>query len=203
MAVLLEASHHAQRIRAIVPPDVPLIVGSAGDSLARVVAASAEFAARSVVCLTADNPFIDPVLIDRLVNTAGSHPRCDYISYCRADGRPAIHSPLGVLAEWCSAEALARANREAHHPAERASVTGYLYGHPELFRVRLIPLPVELDRDDLRLGIDHEEDWDHAQVIFDALGTEEWDWRRVAELLDHQPALRRRMAALNGRPALP
>jgi spore coat polysaccharide biosynthesis protein SpsF (cytidylyltransferase family) len=107
-----------------------------------------------------------------------------------------------VLAEWCTTSALARAAREARHPAERASVTGYLHAHPELFRLRLVRLPAELDRDDLRLGIAHEEDWEHAQVIFDALGAgaEEWDWRRVAELLNHQPALRRRMAALNGLP---
>jgi spore coat polysaccharide biosynthesis protein SpsF (cytidylyltransferase family) len=66
-----------------------------------------------------------------------------------------------------------------------------------MFNVRLIPLPPELDRDDLRLKIDFEEDWEHAQVIFEALGHDEWDWQHVADLLDSQPALRKRMAVLN------
>ncbi len=73
----------------------------------------------------------------------------------------------------------------------------YLYGHPEKFKVRLIPLPAELDREDLRLTIDGEEDWEHAQVIYDALGHDDWDWQRITELLDGQPALRKRMAVLN------
>ena len=51
--------------------------------------------------------------------------------------------------------------------------------------------------DDLRLKIDFEEDWEHAQVIFEALGPDEWDWQRIADLLDSQPALRKRMAVLN------
>jgi spore coat polysaccharide biosynthesis protein SpsF (cytidylyltransferase family) len=64
--------------------------------------------------------------------------------------------------------------------------------------LRLIPVPRELDRDDVRLRIDGEEDWEHTQTIFEALGPEHLDYHRVAHLLDHQPALRQRMAALNG-----
>jgi len=47
------------------------------------------------------------------------------------------------------------------------------------------------------LTVDIEEDWDHALAIFEALGPEAMDWQRIAKLLDHQPDLRRRMAALN------
>jgi spore coat polysaccharide biosynthesis protein SpsF (cytidylyltransferase family) len=45
--------------------------------------------------------------------------------------------------------------------------------------------------------VDIEEDWDHAEAIYEALGPERLDWQRIARLLDHQPALRSRMAALN------
>lgn len=197
VVVVLGDSEQDERVRQLVPPDVPVFVGSQRDALARLVAAVEEFGAKSVVRVCADNPFIDPVLIDRLVSTANAHPACDYISYCCADGRPAILTQLGVFAEWCSADSLARANREARRAADRETVTGYLYAHPELFNVRLIPLPPELDRDDLRLRIDFEEDWEHAQVIYEALGPDEWDWQRIADLLDHQPALRKRMAVLN------
>jgi spore coat polysaccharide biosynthesis protein SpsF (cytidylyltransferase family) len=92
---------------------------------------------------------------------------------------------------------LRRADREAKRPAERELVTAPVYAHPETYRTRLMRIPAEMDRHDLRLRLDCEEDWDHAQVIYDALGSQEWDWQRIAGLLDGQPALRKRMAVLN------
>ncbi len=195
--VVLLDGHHEDSIRRLVPPDVPVFACDERDALARVAAAVDHFHAASIIRVCTDNPFIDPVLVDRLVSTADVHARCDYISYCRGDGRPAILTQLGLLAEWCNAAAVREANRQATRAAERDAVTSYLYAHPERFNIRLIPLPAELDRDDLRLKIDHEEDWEHAQVIYEALGADEWDWQRIADFLDHQPALRHRMAHLN------
>jgi len=76
-------------------------------------------------------------------------------------------------------------------------VTRFIYSHPETFKIRLIPAPPQIDREDVRLTVDVPEDWDHALAIFEALGSEEFDWQRIADLLDHQPTLRRRMADLN------
>jgi spore coat polysaccharide biosynthesis protein SpsF len=61
----------------------------------------------------------------------------------------------------------------------------------------LIPLPASLDRDDWRLALRDEEDWDHAQMILDALGPDDLDWQGIARLLESHPALCERMAALN------
>ena len=72
-----------------------------------------------------------------------------------------------------------------------------MYSHPEKFNIRLIPAPEKIDRDDVRLTVEIEEDLEHAQAIFEALGPEALDWQGIAELLDHQPAMRRRMAVLN------
>jgi spore coat polysaccharide biosynthesis protein SpsF len=184
-------------IRDLVPMDVPVFVGSQPDALGCLARALEEYRAEAVVRVRGDNPFIDPGLIDRLVTTAQAHPKCDYVSYCSRDGRPAILSPVGVYAEWIRAAALWRAARAARSRADREHVTRYIYSHPEKFNLRLIPAPTQIDRDDVRLTVDIEEDWDHALAIFEALGPEALDWQRIAELLDHQPALRRRMAALN------
>jgi spore coat polysaccharide biosynthesis protein SpsF len=195
--VVLCAQRLQDAVRQLVPPDVEVLSLAGLDPLATTVAALERCCARSLVHVCADNPFNDPVLIDRLASTADAHPGCDYIGYCRRDGRPAILTHLGVFAEWCSAEALRRADAEAKSPADRRHVSAYLYGHPEEFNLRLIPLPAELDRDDMRLGIVGEEDWEHAQVIYEALAADECDWQRIADLLDSQPALRQRMAVLN------
>jgi len=181
----------------LVPMDVPVFVGWQPDPLGCLAASLEEYPAEAAVRICARSPFIDPVLIDRLVSTAEAYPECDYIGYCSRDGRPAILSPVGVYAEWFRSGALRRAARQANSAKDRQQVTRYLYRHPEKFKVRLIPAPEQIDRDDVRLTVDIEEDWEHTLVIFEALGPDELDWQRIAELLVHQPALRKRMAALN------
>ncbi len=184
-------------VAELVPADVPVFIANQDDALHRFAQVLEEYPAEAVVRVRGDNPFIDPALIDRLVTTAEAHPNCDYVSYSSRDGRPAILSPVGIYAEWFCTGALRTAVRSARHWADREHVTRYIYSHPEKFNIRLIPAPPEIDREDIRLTVDHEEDWDHALTIYDALGPEALDWQRIADLLDHQPALRKRMAALN------
>jgi spore coat polysaccharide biosynthesis protein SpsF len=181
----------------LVPRDVPVFYGQGKDALDCFAHALEACPAEGVVRVQGDNFFVDPGLIDRLVNTAEAHPGCDYVGYCSRDGRPAILSPVNVYAEWFRAGALRKANRQARDTLDREHVTRYIYSHPEEFNIRLTPAPTEIDRDDVRLTVDIEEDWDHALAIYEALGPEHLDWQRIAALLDHQPALRSRMAALN------
>ena len=179
------------------PRDVPIFVGGGEDALARFGKALEQYPAEGVVRVGGDNVFIDPGLIDRLVTLAESDPDCDYASYCSRDGQPAVLSPASVYAEWFRSSALRRADRLARNPVDREHVTRYIYTHPDKFNVRLLPAPAEIDREDVRLTIDIEEDWEHALAIYEALGPERLDWQRIASLLDHQPELRSRMAALN------
>ena len=181
----------------LVPLDVPVFMGRQSDALGCLAGALEEYPAEAAVRVCADSPFIDPMLIDRLVSTADAHAGCDYVSYCSRDGRPAILSPVGVYAEWFRCSALHRAAQKAQSAADRRQPTRYLYRHPEKFSLRLIPAPRQIDRDDVRLTVDIEEDWEHALAIFDALGPDDLDWQRIADLLVHQPHLRKRMAALN------
>ena len=184
-------------VHELVPPDVPVFVSPQRDPLGRFVAALDAYRADAVVRVCSLSPFIEPVFIDRLVTTAIEHPSYDYIGYRSRSGQPAISSSLGLFAEWCRADALRRVEREAFLTAERQNVTSYVYSHPEEFKLRLIPVPPDLDRDDLRLTIELEEDFEHVQAIFEALGHDELDWRGIAGLLKQQPGLRQRMAALN------
>lgn len=195
--VLAPPIPEAAELASLIPSDVPLLVSDRPDALSRFVAALDEYPSEEVVRVVADHPFVDPVLIDRLVTTAANHRDADYIGYCLRSGRPAMISPLGMIGEWICAKALRRCARETSDPQQREPVTAYFHAHPEKFCLRLIPVPPELDRDDVRLTIGGEEDWEHAQTIFDALGPEQTDYLRIAQLLDHQPALRQRMAALN------
>jgi spore coat polysaccharide biosynthesis protein SpsF len=184
-------------VRELVPSDVPIFYGEGADALARLVHALEQCPAEGVVRVGGDNLFVDPSLIDRLVTTAAEDPNCDYVSYGSRDGRPAILSPASVYAEWFRLSALRKANRLARDRLDREQVTRYLYSRSDTFNLRFIPAPAQMDRDDVRLAIDIEEDWEHALTIYEALGPDRLDWQRIASLLDHQPALRNRMAALN------
>lgn len=197
LVVLLGSGDADQSFVQLVPPDVPVFVSQQPDMLGRFADILDAHPARAVVRICADNPFVDPVLIDRLATAADRGGPWDYVGYCSSDGVPAIASPLGVYAEWCTATALCDADRQATSPLDREQVTRYIFTHPERYRIQLIPVPSQLDREDVRLTINVEEDWEHAQVIYDALGPDELDWQRIAGLLDHQPALRKRMAVLN------
>jgi len=184
-------------VSRLVPLDVPVFVGTRPQPLPCIAAALEEYPAVAAVRIGAHFPFVDPMLIDRLVIDADGHTECDYVSYCCRNGQPAILSPIGLYAEWIRVKALLRAAKLATSEQDRLNVTGYLYSHPEKFNIRLIPAPAQIDRDDVRLTVDIEEDWENTLTIFEALGPDELDWQRIADLLDHQPALRKRMAALN------
>ena len=195
--VVLANTAEGKRIASLVPPDMPVFLIDEPDPLSRVVAAMREYQTMAVVRVRVDSPFVDPELIDGLIRAAESERNNDYISYCSSDGRPAVLSRLGIFAEWCRAEALRRADRETTRVADRLDVTRYVYSHPGTFQVRLVPIPAKLDRQDVRLTLNGQEDWDHMEQILDALGSECLNWQRIAGLLDQQPALRQRMAVLN------
>lgn len=198
-AVIVVAPHGeaSSSLAAMVPPDVPVHFSRAADELSRLVDAVSEFRAEAIVRISIDHPLVDPVLLDRLVIDAAEHSGIDYLGYCSADGRPAVRSPVGLFGEWFRTKALVRAHRDAAAGRGVGGATEVFFSHPERFQLRLLSIPRELQRDDLRLAIDSLEDWENAQAIFEALGTENVDWQRIARLLDHQPALRRRMGELN------
>ena len=179
------------------PPDVTVYISNESDPLGRACEALREHPSRAVIQVTPDSPFVDPVLIDRLVIAADTHPNFDYIGYCFGDGRPVIKSRIGVFAECCRADAIFNANRATDNPADRRDATSYIRAHPEMFCLRLIPVPMALDRDNLRLTLKIEEDWDHVREIYEALGPENLEWQKITSLLDQQPDMLRSMARLN------
>jgi spore coat polysaccharide biosynthesis protein SpsF len=183
------------------PPDARVLHAKAPDALGRFAEAARALPCDGIVRLNVSHPFVDPDLIDCLVSAAeGSE--CDYASFSFSDGRPVMESKLGVFAEWCRADAILRADRLATSAADRSEATRFLYSRPELFLLKMIAVPPRLDRDDLRLAIHDEEDWEELQTIFDALGPELLDWQYIASLLDRQPTMRARMASRNRQSAM-
>ncbi len=181
-AVVVALANQPQQRRwaGLVPPDVPVHYCEAGDALGECVEVLRHYPARAIVRIQAHSPFVDPVLIDRLVNTADVRVGCDYLGYGSREESPHTMAAMGLFAEWCRSDALRRADCEAHTVADRQQVTRYIYSRSEEFGVKLLSLPPELERDDVRRKLDCAENWEMTQSIFDALGPDEWDWRRLA-----------------------
>ena len=199
--VLTDDSPENAFVVSMVPLDVPVFIAEReSDCVSRYVAVLDEYSADAVVRVSCDYPFIDPMLVDRLISDADAHPDCDYVTYCSRDGRPAILSSVGLYVEWFRSAALRRVARKATAPADCADISHYLCSHPDKFQLRLIPAPVEIDREDLRLSIDSDEDWEQTLTMFEAFGSDELDWQRIADLLDQQPSLRSQVAALHRSP---
>jgi spore coat polysaccharide biosynthesis protein SpsF len=196
VVVALDDEFDAGRIADLVPRGVP-VFRHRGDWLARYAALAQAHPCQALVRVAAVHPLIDATLIDRLIAAADAHPSCDYISYRSGQSRAVILSALGMFAEWCRVSALLRADQQAAHAADRQQATRYLYAHPEHFSTRLLTAPAPLDRADLRLTVEHDEDWDHLETIFEALGFDRLDWQQITDFLDHQPRMRARMADLN------
>lgn len=198
-AVIVVTDDRAENrfVADLVPLDVPVFFGHRRDVLGCLAAALESYRCLGAVRIPCGSLFVDPLLLDRLVAAADARPEYECIAYCCRDGRPAIFSPVAIFGEWFRATTLHAAARRTMARIDHESSTRYIYSRPKRFKVLLLPAPEQVDRGDLRLTTDSEEDWDHVVTLFDALGPDALDWQRTADLLDHHPDLRRRMAAMN------
>jgi spore coat polysaccharide biosynthesis protein SpsF len=142
--------------------DFDLIAGSKEDVLGRYCAAIRRFGIDRVIRATGDNPF---VFVDaaNTLNQEAVSLKADYAGYSGL--------PYGAGVESVAAEALLRAERDASLPAEREHVCPYLYTHPERFRLHRPLAPLAWQEPSLRISLDTPEDYQRAEVLFEALGT--------------------------------
>ncbi len=197
VVVIIPGDVDAECCRASIPADAEVFISNKQDALAQVCDCLDAYPADGVVLIPIESPLVDPALIDRLVTAVDRDRTVEYATFRSTDGRKILQAQLGLVAEYCSADALRAANGSATKGRDREHPTRYIQGHPEEFTLRLVPVPQALDRDDLRLSIKSQDDWDHAEQIVEVLGTDELDWQRIAQLIEHNPDLRQRMADLN------
>ncbi|WP_151088841.1 cytidylyltransferase domain-containing protein [Hymenobacter baengnokdamensis] len=136
--------------------------GDEQDVLGRFAGALAQAGpADTVVRLTADNPALDPVFLDKAV----AHHLVSGADYTHTTGLP-----LGTNIEVMQTSALRRAHAEARQSDEREHVTPYLRRHPELFRVETLALTVSPAVAALRLTVDYPSDYALLSLLFTELG---------------------------------
>ena len=134
--------------------------GSENDVLRRFLGALEKFPADAVVRVCADNPLIDPLMIDNLVNFFWEQFPCDYAT----NMLPICGFPDGVGAEMLSAGGLRQLHAEATSSYDREHVTTFLQGNPN-FHCRYLYAEGDYWRPQYRLDIDFLEDLEFVQEL--------------------------------------
>ena len=129
--------------------------GSEADVLGRFVGAARMAGADNVVRICADNPFIDPAEVDRLVRYFADNP-CDYA--CNHQDRLGSGYADGFGAEILSLSLLTRLAGIVVEPRYREHVTLYLWDHQTGYRIKAVFPPTGLKHPKMRFDIDRPED---------------------------------------------
>lgn len=143
---------------------VETFAGSEEDVLDRFYKAAKKHKADTVVRITADDPFKDPVIIDKIVSIfLKERKKIDYVSNTI---KPTY--PEGLDVEVFSFTILEKAWKEATSKFDREHVTSYIWRNPQKFKL----LNVEYEGDDLsslRWTVDTTEDLDFAKEVYERL----------------------------------
>jgi len=131
--------------------------GSEDDVLDRYFSCTIKFHFDVIVRLTADNPFVDIVELDRLIDL---HIKSEN-DYTHSFGM----LPIGLGAEVFSLSALRRSHLEGKEPHHREHVNEYIPEHPELFRIGVLEIPSSKRAPEIRLTVDTYEDWLRADNL--------------------------------------
>lgn len=159
--------------------------GSEEDVLSRFRGAALQAGAGVIVRVTADDPFKDPVIMDRVID--GYHAERLDFAY---NNHPPTY-PEGLDVEVFSLPALQKADKESTDPFEREHVTPYFFRHIPMFKQKNFPFTKDFSH--LRLTVDAEEDLRMARILYDRL----YDPHRIfltgdiLKLLEAEPSLAR------------
>jgi len=133
--------------------------GMEDDVLNRYMGAAMLFDANVIVRITADCPFIDPDIIDKVILGRQSS-KADY-----ASNTITRTYPRGLDVEVFTYDALRIAFVKAMKTYERSHVTPYFYEHPELFNIHSSKYPIG-NCSDHRWTVDTEEDLVFAREVY-------------------------------------
>jgi spore coat polysaccharide biosynthesis protein SpsF len=166
--------------------NIAVFRGSEEDVLGRVYEAAKTFKADLIVQAGADSPFYDPVLLDTLI---GIYQNGTY-AYVANDMK--LTFPEGVDAHIMSMKILKEIHLFATKPRDRDDVPRYIWDHPEQYPIFNLEAPPGLNRPDIRLTLDYEEDLILTRKIYDVLYSEDHPFTTedVIDFLDKNPELK-------------
>lgn len=156
------------------PQDLPLVElakrsgigwhqGSSEDVLDRVLQAAKKYDIGLIVETCGDCPLIDPAILEMEIQ-AFLNNKVDYV------GCHLVKTyPIGVDAKLFTTKTLDLVSRLTNDPPDRENVSLYIYEHPERFKLLNIEAKGRQRRPDLRLVVDHREDFELVETVYKEL----------------------------------
>lgn len=137
--------------------------GSEEDLLSRYKMAADAVRADVIVRLVSDTPLMDPLVIDKVVETFVMNDY-DFVSNFFPFPRT---FPDGYSVEVFNLQTLNEAYREAKRPSDREHMTFFIWRRPERYSIYRVDHEKDLSK--YRLNLDYKEDYFVIKSIFEAL----------------------------------
>jgi spore coat polysaccharide biosynthesis protein SpsF len=161
--------------------EIPCYRGSENDVLNRYYNAAKYFSVDTIVRITADDPFKDPQIIDKVIEIFEKNN----LDFAYNNYPPTF--PEGLDTEVFSFDALQKAFNNSIDPFEREHITQYFYRNPSEFNQECLKNPTDLSY--LRWTIDTQQDWDMAEMVYNKLfpTKENFNIDDILNLLNKEP----------------
>jgi spore coat polysaccharide biosynthesis protein SpsF len=158
-----------------------LFRGNAVDVLDRYYQCAKKFSSKIIVRITADNPLIDPNIVDDIINQFLKNSS-DYIT----NANPRTY-PYGTEVEVFSFQALEKASNNAKKPSEREHVTPYFHNNKEEFKMSNIKFTENLSY--LRWTVDRENDLKFVRKIISEIKSRPILMTDIIKLISQEPTI--------------
>jgi spore coat polysaccharide biosynthesis protein SpsF len=159
--------------------------GSSEDVLDRVLQAAKKYKIDIIVETCGDCPVIDPGIIDMEIK-AFLENDVDYV------GCHLVKTfPLGLDAKLFTTKTLEEVAGITNDPPDRENVSLYIYEHPEKYKLLNIEAKGRQRRNDLRLVVDYQEDFDLIESIYKELYANKphFSYDDILDLFERRPDL--------------
>ena len=155
--------------------------GSSEDVLDRYYQCAKKFSIDGIVRITADNPLIDPNIIDLIIDEYKNN-KCDFAANT-------LHRtfPYGTEVEVFSFKSLEKAWKNAKKPSEREHVTPFIYDPQNGFILKNIEYHENLSH--IRYTVDRIEDLNLVKEIVKNISTRPILIQDIIELYKNKPEI--------------
>lgn len=161
--------------------------GPENDVLSRYYECAKKYDADIITRLTADCPFSDPEVIDKVIGLL-IDTKADYAA--NTIPPETSHFPDGFDVEVFTRQALERANAEAKDSRDREHITFYFWKYQNNFRLAQLDYPKDYSR--YRVTVDYPEDIEVARFIASKLkkNAKAGAMEEIIEILNSHPEIK-------------
>ena len=155
--------------------------GESDDVLDRYYQCAKNFSSDNILRITADNPLVDPTVIDDLIINY-QKSSCDY-----ASTNLARTYPFGIDAEIFSFNTLEKTWKNAILPSEREHVSLYMKKNSKIFKQFNLRNKIKVPL--VRLTIDREVDLELFRIVISKITDRPILMNNILELYNNEPKL--------------